>query len=202
MSWTMEGEFFENCSCDAICPCTWSNMARPATYDDCRFALAFQVERGDIEGTDVSGRTFVLVAQTPRLMPEGNWKLGVIIDDGASQEQVGALGRVLGGELGGPPAAVAPFLGEFLGIEQLRSPSPTTVAATTCRPAKRSTTAVSGCSPPDGEAVSLTNIVVHPAGPTLGLAPWTGSTTTPSASTGAAKAAAGSRTGLPGRPDG
>ena len=115
----MEGEFFENCSCDAICPCTWSNMARPATYDDCRFALAFQVERGDIEGTDVSGRTFVLVAQTPRMMPEGNWKLGIIVDDGASEDQVGALGRVLGGELGGPPAAVAPFLGEFLGLEQL-----------------------------------------------------------------------------------
>ena len=171
MSWTMQGEFFENCSCDAICPCTWSNMARPATYDDCRFALAFQVERGDIEGTDVSGRTFVLVAQTPRLMPEGNWKLGVLIDDGASEEQVGALGRVLGGELGGPPAAVAPFLGEFLGIEQL----PITITNDGRRHHVQAGQAIDYSGErmltPDGDAVSLTNIVVHPAGPTLGLAP-------------------------------
>ena len=171
MSWTMEGEFFENCSCDAICPCTWSNMARPATYDDCRFALAFQVERGEIEGTDVTGRTFVLVAQTPRFMPEGNWKLGVIIDDAATQQQVGALGRVLGGELGGPPAAVAPLLGEFLGIEQLPITITNEVAAITSRRAKRSTTAGERILTADDDAVSLTNIVVHPAGPTLGLAP-------------------------------
>src|SRR5688572_14484784 len=25
MSWEIEGQYFENCSCDAVCPCTWSN---------------------------------------------------------------------------------------------------------------------------------------------------------------------------------
>src|SRR6476661_3113691 len=40
MSWKLEGDFYENCSCDAICPCTWSNLAHKATRDDyCRFAL-------------------------------------------------------------------------------------------------------------------------------------------------------------------
>ena len=167
----MEGEFFENCSCDAVCPCTWSNMARPATNEDCRFALAFQVERGEIEGTDVSGRTFVLVAQTPRMMPDGNWKLGVIIDDGASADQVAALGRVLGGELGGPPAAVGPLLGEFLGIEQL----PITITNDGRRHHVQAGPAIDFSGErvvtEDGEAVTLTNIVVHPAGPTLGIAP-------------------------------
>src|SRR5207245_5518407 len=41
MSWKLEGDYYENCSCDAICPCTWSNLAHKATRDDyCRFALA------------------------------------------------------------------------------------------------------------------------------------------------------------------
>ena len=36
MTLSMEGTFFENCSCDAFCPCTGSNMARRATGDSCR----------------------------------------------------------------------------------------------------------------------------------------------------------------------
>ena len=60
----MEGDFYENCSSDAICPCTWSNLARKATRDDyCRLALAF--DDGEIEGVDVSGRSFVMIADTP-----------------------------------------------------------------------------------------------------------------------------------------
>jgi hypothetical protein len=172
MSWKLEGDFFENCSCDAICPCTWSNLARPATRDDyCRFALAFDVERGDIEGVDVSGRSFVMVADTPPNMADGNWRVGVIIDDGASQEQVGKFGQVLSGELGGPPAALGPLLGEFLGIEQ----APISIE----RDAKSHRVKVGALIDysgervmlESGEAVTLTNIVAHPAGPTLGLAP-------------------------------
>src|SRR5262245_41475482 len=167
----MEGEFFENCSCDAVCPCTWSNMARAATYDDCRFALAFQVERGDIEGTDIGGRTFVLVAQTPKVMTDGNWRVGVIIDDGASQEQVAAIGRVVGGELGGPPAALGQLRGEFLGVDQ--QPIPITNGGEGHHVQAGTSIDYSGerMLTPDGDPVSLTNIVVHPAGPTLGLAP-------------------------------
>jgi len=67
MAWNLRGMFYENCSCDAICPCTWSNLAHKATRDDyCRFALAFEVESGDVEGVDVGGRSFVLIADTPR----------------------------------------------------------------------------------------------------------------------------------------
>jgi hypothetical protein len=172
MSWNLEGDFYENCSCDAICPCTWSNLARKATRDDyCRFALAFDVDNGEIDGVDVSGRSFVMVADTPPNMAEGNWRVGVIVDDGANEEQVGKFGQVLSGELGGPPAALAPFLGEFLGIQQ----APITIE----RDGKSHRVMVgefidySGepVTLESGEPITLTNIVAHPAGPTLGLAP-------------------------------
>ncbi len=42
----------------------------------------------------------------------------MFISDLASDEQADALGRVFSGQLGGPPAAVAPLLGEFLGVER------------------------------------------------------------------------------------
>src|SRR5215213_8692543 len=94
----------ENCTCDTICPCAWSGLTAHATHDRCRVVLAFHVDRGGIDGVDVGGLTFALVADTPPVMSDGNWRLGVLLDDAASEDQAAALGRVLGGELGGPPA--------------------------------------------------------------------------------------------------
>jgi hypothetical protein len=118
MAWTLQGTYFENCSCDTICPCTWSGLTAKATHDRCYAMLAFHIDSGDIEGVDVSGLTFALVVDSPPVMADGNWKLGVVMDGAASEQQAGALGRLLGGELGGPPAMLSGLLGEMAGIEQ------------------------------------------------------------------------------------
>ena len=44
MAWRLEGTYFESCSCDAICPCTWSALTARATLDRCRALLAYHVE--------------------------------------------------------------------------------------------------------------------------------------------------------------
>jgi hypothetical protein len=49
---------------------------------------------GDVEGADVSERTVVLVADAPSEMTEGNWRLGVISEDGASEEHPGSRERL------------------------------------------------------------------------------------------------------------
>ena len=64
------------------------------------------------------GLTFALVVDTPPVMSDGGWKLGVVMDSAATEQQAGALGRVLGGELGGTPAMLGPLIGEMAGIEQ------------------------------------------------------------------------------------
>lgn len=117
MSWTLQGTYFENCSCDTICPCTWSGLTAHATGDRCLAVLAFHVDRGEVEGTDVSGRTFALVVDSPPVMSDGGWKVGILLDAAASGPQAAALGRVIGGELGGPPAMLGPLVGEMAGIE-------------------------------------------------------------------------------------
>src|SRR2546423_2097843 len=53
-------------------------------------------------------------------MTEGNWKLGLVVDDGASDEQAEKLGAVFSGQMGGPMAALAPLIGEMLGSERMR----------------------------------------------------------------------------------
>ena len=118
MSWKLEGQYFENCSCDVPCPCTVS-LDLGADYDRCKAFLVFQVDSGEIDGVDVSGLTVAAIADTPKVMSEGNWRLGVLIDDRASDEQAEKLGAVFGGQLGGPMEALAPLVGEQLGVERL-----------------------------------------------------------------------------------
>lgn len=119
MAWQLDGTYFESCSCDAVCPCTWSALTAKATLDRCRALLAYHVESGDIDGVDVSGLSFALFLDTPPVMSEGNWRVGVYLDDAASDSQTEGLGAVLSGQLGGPPAMLGPLIGEMLGVEKV-----------------------------------------------------------------------------------
>jgi hypothetical protein len=117
MSWNIEGSYFETCSCDLVCPCT-ASLALGATNDYCRAMLVFNVKQGDVNGTDVSGLTVAAIADTPKVMSDGNWRLGVFIDAKASDEQAEALGGVFSGALGGPMEALGPLVAENLGVER------------------------------------------------------------------------------------
>jgi hypothetical protein len=118
MSWSLSGSYFETCSCDVVCPCT-ASLALGATRDYCRVVLVFNVKQGEVDGTDVSGLTVAAVCETPKVMSEGNWRLGVVIDAAASDEQAEKLGGVFSGALGGPIEALGPLIGENLGVERL-----------------------------------------------------------------------------------
>jgi hypothetical protein len=81
--------------------------------------LVFNVKSGEVDGIDVGGLTVAAVCDTPKVMSEGNWRLGVIIDAAASEEQAQKLGAVFSGALGGPMEALGPLVGENLGVERL-----------------------------------------------------------------------------------
>jgi hypothetical protein len=117
MSWSLAGSYFESCSCSVMCPCT-ASLALGATNDYCRVVLVFHVKDGEVEGTDVSGLTVAAVADTPKVMTDGNWRLGVFIDAAASDEQAEKLGGVFSGALGGPMEALGPLIGENLGVQR------------------------------------------------------------------------------------
>src|SRR5262245_29472859 len=173
MAWTLEGTYFENCSCDTICPCTWSGLTPHATTDRCLAMLAFHIDQGDVEGVDVSGLTFALVVDSPPVMMDGGWKVGVVLDAAASEEQAGALGRVVGGELGGPPAMLAGLIGEIAGIEQAPAEWQQSDGELSVRFGDLIDVAVSATHSgglPD--AVQLVN-VFHPASTTLTVSPAT-----------------------------
>jgi hypothetical protein len=100
-----------------MCPCNLS-LDHGATYDFCRVTLVFNIREGRVDDTDIGGRKVAAIADTPKVMTEGNWRLGVFIDDEASEEQFDKLVQVFSGQLGGPMAALAPLVGEMLGVER------------------------------------------------------------------------------------
>jgi hypothetical protein len=116
MSWSLTGSYVETCSCELMCPCNLS-MDHGATYDFCRATLVFEIREGEIDGSDIGGLKIAVIADTPKVMTEGNWRLGVFIDDQATDEQGEKLVQVFSGQLGGPMAGLAPLVGEMLGAE-------------------------------------------------------------------------------------
>ena len=117
MSWNLRGSYAETCSCELMCPCNLS-FDHGATYEFCRATLCFNIREGAVDGTEIAGRRVVVIADTPKVMTDGNWRVGVYIDDAATDEEFDKLVQVFSGQLGGPMAALAPLIGEMLGAER------------------------------------------------------------------------------------
>jgi hypothetical protein len=117
MAWNLKGSYAETCSCELMCPCNLS-FDHGATYDFCRAALVFNIRDGEVDGTDVGGLNVAVIIDTPKVMTEGNWRLGMFVDESATDEQFEKLVGVFSGQLGGPMGALAPLVGEVVGIER------------------------------------------------------------------------------------
>lgn len=175
-SWSLSGEYFETCNCDYLCPCVSTNLAAPPTKGDCKVALAFHVEQGHYDGVKLDGLNFIVVAMTPGPMIEGNWTVGLIVDEKADEPQREALAGIASGQAGGPMAALGPLIANFAGMEAhpIRFEK---------NGHKRSISvpglleqAVEGVDSPasGGEPMYIDN-TMHPANPRLALAKSTGS---------------------------
>lgn len=117
-AWSVEGQYFETCNCDFLCPCVSSNLTAQPDNGDCKVALAFQIERGSKDGVTLDGLAFIVVARTPGAMGQGNWTVGVIIDERANAPQADAILAIASGQAGGPMAHIAPAIGTFAGVER------------------------------------------------------------------------------------
>ena len=114
MSFSVQGDYFEVCSCDVSCNCVWLG---PATRDDCDVLLAWHVSNGSKDGVDLSGLNAVMAVHSPKRMTDGGWKVALYLDDRASAEQSEALGAVFSGAAGGHLANLSPLIGEVAGVE-------------------------------------------------------------------------------------
>ncbi len=119
-TWKIEGEYMEACSCDFLCPCITDNATTPATHDFCKVAMTYAVKAGHYGDVALDGVVFAVVAQSKAIMSKGEWALGVIVDERATDAQVEAIGAIASGAAGGPLAGFAPLVSEFRGLIRAR----------------------------------------------------------------------------------
>ncbi len=170
-TWHVRGDYFETCNCDYLCPCITSHLQATPTHGHCDAALVFHVEEGVYDGISLDDLNFAVLLHTPDAMGAGNWGVGVITDERATQEQQQALAGIASGQAGGPMAALGPLVGEVRGVEarpihyerqgMSRSVSIPNVLDQACD-------AVAGIANPQ-EPVTIEN-TVHPANHRLALA--------------------------------
>ena len=110
--WQIEGEYFESCNCEVLCPCLLTG-ARP-TEGHCDVVLAFHIEKGKYAGVDLAGLNAVQALTTPGVMSQGNGTLAVYVDSRASADQRAALEDIFTGAAGGPPSLFGPMITKML----------------------------------------------------------------------------------------
>ena len=87
MAWSLSGQYFESCSCDVLCPCITSQATATPTPGYCAFVIGLQVERGEFEGSDISGLNVAVIARAEGPMANGDSRGEVYIDSKASPAQ-------------------------------------------------------------------------------------------------------------------
>jgi len=114
-NWKVEGDYFEGCNCDSICPCIF--LADPDT-GDCKLTVGWHVETGHHESTNLDGLNVVGVFYAPGNMVTGpKWKVALYVDKGADAEQSAALGKIFSGQAGGYLENIGALIGEVLGVK-------------------------------------------------------------------------------------
>lgn len=111
--WNVSGTYFEACNCEAACPCVFLG---PPTTGECTALVAWHIDDGTHDGTNLSGLNVALAVHAPGHMTEGGWRAALYLDDRAAEAQAGALGAVFSGAAGGHPAVLASFIGEVMGV--------------------------------------------------------------------------------------
>lgn len=169
--WQISGEYLETCSCDYVCPCMLTNLAARPTHGTCEFAMVFEVARGRYEAVTLDGLRFAILGHTPDVMGAGNWSVGLVVDERATASQTEAITAVASGQAGGPLAALAPLITNFLGVER----KPIRIEGTGQRRSAsipglldQALEGVESAAKP-GEPLYLDN-TLHPANPRLALA--------------------------------
>lgn len=115
-TYDVEGRLLEVCTCNTLCPC-W--VGEDPDGGTCDAILGWYVDRGTVQGVDVSDRCLCVSTHIPGNVLAGNWRVAVLVDDRCSEEQQAALLEVFTGRLGGAVADLAALIGEVVTVERV-----------------------------------------------------------------------------------
>jgi len=115
-SWRMHGDVMEACSCATTCPCNFGSDPTPLP---CEVVIGWRIQDGNYGNTRLDGLSVVLYGRIPGNVFQGNWTVGLYLDQRASQQQAQALGDIFAGNAGGWPAMLSSLIGNLLPPKQV-----------------------------------------------------------------------------------
>ena len=108
-TWWAEGELFEGCNCNLLCPCHIS-FRQPPTNGFCDAIWGVSIEQGHFGTADLAGLGAVIFVHSPGpTMADGDWTYVRYVDDAATNVQAEALRAIFSGESGGPWEVLGQF---------------------------------------------------------------------------------------------
>ncbi|HET7702832.1 MAG TPA: DUF1326 domain-containing protein [Candidatus Limnocylindrales bacterium] len=117
MAYEIEGRLLEVCTCNVLCPC-W--VGEDPDGGTCEGTMAWAVDQGTIEGTDVSGLVVGTTVHIPgNVLTPKSWTAAFFVDERATPEQEAALLKLFTGQLGGAIADMAGLIGEVVSVERV-----------------------------------------------------------------------------------
>jgi hypothetical protein len=120
MAWTLKGHMTENCSCNMFCPC-WFAVQEYMIMDQgwCDTSLTFEIDEGQSDGVDLSGRMATVLADFPGpTLFDGNGTARIFLDDGTSDEQARELTAIFQGQKGGTFEIIGGLISNWLPVEK------------------------------------------------------------------------------------
>jgi hypothetical protein len=117
MGFQLKGTYVGHCDCTQICPCAVDE--KPTGRDgQCHGLIVMNIANGALDDTDLSGTKVVLSYSAPGKISDGGLRLGLVIDNAASDDQAAALERIFSGQAGGMFEGFAGLTEKWLGAER------------------------------------------------------------------------------------
>jgi hypothetical protein len=118
-AWRVRGDFAISCNCEVFCPCVLSlGRARPSE-GHCHSWFAFRIAEGHAGDCRLEERRVAFLLDVPGPMAEGNWTLGLYLDDAAPDDAAEALTRIFTGGAGGPLGWLSLVVARVLGPKRV-----------------------------------------------------------------------------------
>jgi hypothetical protein len=111
-AWSISGDYFESCNCDAICPCrtVGGRAGGRSTHGICFGVLSWLIREGHAGGIDLSELAAAFTIRYDDDEPGSPWQFVVHVDERGSEEQRQALADILLGRLGGDDILRQPWV--------------------------------------------------------------------------------------------
>ncbi|HET6818338.1 MAG TPA: DUF1326 domain-containing protein [Mycobacteriales bacterium] len=98
----LTGDGYEFCNCNPGCTCNFAGF--PSSSDgSCQALVAGEIRSGFCGDTDLSGLKTATLIKWPKAIHDGNGAAVLVVEPECTDEQLGAIAQIYGGQLGGMP---------------------------------------------------------------------------------------------------